>query len=212
MTNSNLTHIGVIIDRSGSMYLIKKDTEGGLSSFIEEQKKQPGDVRVSLAQFDNEYELVYDSVPLDDVKYQLRPRGATALHDAIGRFVTDLGENFANQKENDRPDKVIVLIMTDGMENSSVDWNNESVKKLITQQQDEWSWEFVFMGANIDSITTAKAMGIATTNSIDYGTTRDGVQNVFAAASSYVSTTRSGLANTGFTQEQREAAADKSSK
>ena len=188
------------------MYGIRTDTEGGIKTFIEDQKKLPGEALVTLAQFDNRYDVVYESAKLDDIDYQLIPRGSTSLCDAIGKFVTDLGETLRNQSEDERPGKVVVLILTDGMENSSKEWDTDSVKKLVTQQQEHWSWEFVFMGANVDAISEAKHFGIRGDNAINYAPSSAGVTNVFSSASGYVTNTRSGLSNVGFTDEDRSAA------
>ena len=203
--NDNLTHIGVLVDRSGSMNMIRSDTEGGLRTFLQEQAAQPGEARVSLAQFDNYFESVYENAPIESVHYTLVPRGMTALLDAIGVFITDLGAMLAKIDEADRPSKVVVVILTDGAENSSREWTVEKVRELVTQQERDYNWEFVFMGANIDAIATAGQFGIKADNAIDYGATKAGVGNVFAAASNYVSTTRSGVV-ASFSDADRRAA------
>lgn len=207
MTDSNLTLIAALLDRSGSMETIKKDTEGGFNSFIEAQKKVPGAAQVTLAQFDTLYERVYSSISIHDVpKFTLKPRGGTALLDGIGRLVTEIGQELAALEEDKRPGKVIVVIMTDGEENSSHAYNVEKVRKLIKQQQDEWKWEFVFLGSNIDAIAVAGEIGIARGSSITY--TDANVPIAMAAVSNYVANTRSGL-QMDFSEEERSAAVKK---
>ena len=135
MTNADLMHLYFLLDRSGSMQSIREDTIGGFDAFIAEQRTQPGDCRVTLAQFDDRYDVVYVDLPVAEVPgLQLQPRGTTALLDAIGRLVTDAGERLAALPEADRPGTVIVGIMTDGHENSSKEWSHAAVKSLIQQQ------------------------------------------------------------------------------
>ena len=134
MTRSDLTHLYFLLDRSGSMQSIKTDTEGGFAAFIEEQRRAPGECRVTLAQFDNDYEVVYADRPLADVPpLDLQPRGSTALLDAMGRTISDAGTALAALRESERPGTVIVAIMTDGMENASHEWTHPAIKALVTQ-------------------------------------------------------------------------------
>jgi len=180
MTNPDLRHIAVILDRSGSMQAVKTDTEGGLAAFLEAQHDAPGTTTVSLYQFDDQYEAVYERKQLDDVPpFVLRPRGATALLDAVGRTITTLGEALADTQEADRPSEVIVVILTDGQENASSEYTATAVKKLITQQQDEYGWKFVFLGADQDAFAAGGEMGIgrATTLSYSSHTTRASMTN-----------------------------------
>ena len=125
MTDDNRVLIAVLLDRSGSMSSIKTDTEGGFAAFIDQQRGLNRDVRVTLAQFDTEYDVVYADRPLADVPpLALEPRGATALYDAIGRLVSDVGAELAAQPEEERPGAVIVVVLTDGHENSSREWTH----------------------------------------------------------------------------------------
>ena len=120
-TNADLTLIAVLVDRSGSMAQWREDMEGGLNAFVESQASEPGEAEITLAQFDTRYELVWPLGPIKDApKYALMPRGGTALLDAMGRFITQVGEELTQRDEADRPGKVIVCIVTDGLENSSV--------------------------------------------------------------------------------------------
>ena len=200
MTDSNYTHIGILVDRSGSMFSVLEDTEGGLKTFLDEQAKAPGEVKISLAQFDNEYEQVFENVTAEEAKkYRLVPRASTALLDACGKFITDLGATFNSMTEDQRPGKVIVVILTDGAENSSREWTQLNVKKLIKQQTDVYKWEFVFLGANIDAVSVAGGIGIARGSAITYDA--NNTAETISMASSYVMNTRNGV-KTDFTDEE----------
>lgn len=173
MTNANLRHIAVILDRSGSMRAVKDDTEGGLRSFLDTQTEAPGQTTVSLYQFDDQYEAVYENKPLTDVPpFKLRPRGMTALLDAVGRTITALGEHLDTKPEKDRPGEVIVVILTDGHENASSEYTLRQVKGLITEQRDTYGWTFVFLGADQDAFAAGGAMGIGRATTLSYSGTR----------------------------------------
>ena len=129
----------------------------------------PANVKVTLAQFDTEYEVVYAGTPIAEVPdFVVIPRGMTALLDAVGTFVTEIGDQLSAIPEDDRPGHVICLIMTDGMENSSHTWTWDAVKALTEQQQNEWNWTFIFIGANIDAIDVGGRMGFSPDYSITY--------------------------------------------
>ena len=135
MTRSDLTHLYFLLDRSGSMQSIKSDIEGGFAAFVDEQRKGAGECRATLAQFDDVYEVVYADRPIADVPpLDLQPRNMTALHDAMGRLITDAGARLAALPESQRPGTVIVAIMTDGLENASKEWTGASIKALVSQQ------------------------------------------------------------------------------
>lgn len=186
MTNPDLTLIAVLLDRSGSMQSIKSDTEGGFAAYMEQQREVPKRIEVTLAQFDTDYELVYANRPLAQVPpLLLEPRGMTALYDAVGRLITDIGAELADRAEQDRPGTVIVVVLTDGHENSSREWSHAAVKSLITQQQDVWKWNFLFLGANMDAVAIGTEMGFSPKQSITYAAAPQGVSGVFRAASAY---------------------------
>jgi uncharacterized protein YegL len=204
MTNADLTLIAVLVDRSGSMAQCRDDMEGGLNTFVESQASEPGDAEVTLAQFDTTYELVWPLGPINDApKYTLMPRGCTALLDAMGRFITEVGEELAKRDEGDRPGKVIVCIVTDGLENSSVDWTRESVKTLVERQRDQWQWEFAFMGADIDAVQEAASVGIPQKSSLTFD--KANARATYAMTNNYVSTLRVG-GKAAFTDEDRKSA------
>lgn len=203
MTNPDLTELIFVLDRSGSMWDQKVETEGGFNSLIDEQKKQPGKAKVTLAQFDNEYELVYEGKDIKKVKpLNLIPRGITALNDAIGKTIVTTGERFAALEEEDRPGTVIFVILTDGLENASQEYTDPaSIKALIDEQTNKYNWVFTFLGADKDAILTAKSYGIADSSALVYAGAATG--NAFSAVSSNVSLTRSGIGSFGYTQAQR---------
>ncbi|HNQ06395.1 MAG TPA: vWA domain-containing protein [Tetrasphaera sp.] len=185
MTDSTLTHLYFLLDRSGSMQSIKTDTEGGFAAFIAEQRNAAGRCRVTLAQFDNAYEVVYADLDVALVEpLTLQPRGTTALLDAIGRLVTEAGQSLARLPEAERPGTVVVAIMTDGLENASKEWTHAAVKALIEQQERDYLWQFLYMGADQDAIEVGARIGVAAANSLTYA--RGAVAPAMAAASSMV--------------------------
>ncbi len=169
MTRSDLTHLYFLLDRSGSMQSIKSDIEGGFAAFVEEQRRSVGECRATLAQFDDVYEVVYADQPVADVPpLDLRPRNMTALHDAIGRLVTDAGTELAALPEAQRPGNVVVAIMTDGMENASKEWTGASVKALVDLQTRAFNWSFLYMGADQDAVEVGVSLGIAPDHAVTY--------------------------------------------
>jgi uncharacterized protein YegL len=158
---ANLTDITLVVDRSGSMAQVKEDAEGGVNTFISEQVKEPGEALLTLVQFDTEYEFLHKGMPIQQVpKYELIPRGTTALLDAVGKAINETGERLAKIDEGDRPGLVIFVVMTDGQENSSKEFTKAQLKKMIEKQQNEFNWHFTFLGANQDAFTEAGGMGI----------------------------------------------------
>ena len=157
---SDLTDITLVVDRSGSMEQIRQDAEGGVNSFIAQQAKEPGEALLTLAQFDTEYDFIHKGVPISQVpKYELIPRGRTALLDAVGRAINETGERLAEMDEQDRPGLVVFVVMTDGLENSSVEFSKTKIKEMIEHQQEKYSWHFTFLGANQDAFAEAGRMG-----------------------------------------------------
>ena len=200
MTNPNLTHIAFLLDRSGSMQSIKDDTEGGFNAFIEEQRREAGECRVTLAQFDNEYEEVYRDLPLAEVPpLHLAPRGSTALLDSMGRLITTTGERLAALSDEEGPGIVIIGIMTDGHENASNEWTRPAIKSLVEQQTKAYNWQFLYLGADQDAIEVGSSLGVAASNSMTYS--RGKVHAMMSATSRNIGRTRSAMA-AGATPEQ----------
>ncbi len=158
---TDLTDIILVVDRSGSMEQIRSDAQGGVNSFIAEQANQPGEARLTLVQFDTEYEFIHRGVPISEAPpYKLVPRGMTALLDAVGRAVNETGERLAALDESERPGLVVFVVMTDGHENSSSEFTKDQVKQMIERQQNEYSWQFTFLGADQTAFDEAGGIGI----------------------------------------------------
>lgn len=216
MTNNDLTHLYFLLDRSGSMQSIREDTIGGFAAFMAEQRKHPGECRVTLAQFDDRYEVVYTDRPIGDVpELDLQPRGTTALLDAIGHIVTDAGTHLASLPESERPGTVIVGIMTDGYENASREWTHAAIKALISQQTKTYGWEFLYMGADQDAIEVGTSLGVQANRSMTYS--RGATMSAMAATGAMAGRLREARAagadatDIGYTAEERAASADPSS-
>lgn len=203
MTNPNYDHLLTVVDRSGSMFNIQEDMRGALDELFKAQAAEDGTCLVDYVQFDNHYELVFEDKPAGEAVATLEPRGSTALLDAIGKAVTDLGKKLADLPEDERPGNVIVAVVTDGMENSSVDWKPEDVRALIKEQEDKYNWTFTFLGANIDAVKVGASFGFNPDNSLTYTTNNTG--GTVAAASAFVTRTRTG-AKGGYTDEDRQNA------
>lgn len=203
MTNSNLTQVLLVVDRSGSMSGVANDMRGAIDEFFSQQAALDGECVVDYVQFDDTYEVVYTDRPVAEAKSELNPRGMTALLDAVGKSVTDLGVKLKNQNESERPGTVIVVVVTDGYENSSKDWTREGVAQLIKQQEETYKWEFTFLGANMDAVAVGQSFGFQADNSLTYATANAG--ETFASLSSYVTRSRKG-SNEGYTQDERDAA------
>jgi uncharacterized protein YegL len=169
MPNPARRHIAIVLDRSGSMITVRADTEGGLTAFLDAQTEAPGETTVSLYQFDDRYDAVYENRALADVPaYRLVPRGTTALFDAVGRTINTVGEQLAAKPDDERPGEVIVVILTDGHENDSREFTQAQVKSAITHQQDQYGWQFVFLGADQDAFEAGGGMGIRSDSTLSY--------------------------------------------
>ena len=166
---SDLSDITLVVDRSGSMAQVRNDAEGGVNTFISQQVTEPGEALLTLVQFDTEYEFLHTGVPVQNVpKYELVPRGMTALLDAVGRAINETGERLAKMPEADRPGLVVFVVTTDGEENSSKEFNKSQIKEMIERQQNDFNWHFTFLGANQDAFAEAGGMGIHAAGVADY--------------------------------------------
>lgn len=169
MSNPNLTWLVFLLDRSGSMQSIKFDIIGGFEAFIAEQRAGGGLCAVTLAQFDTEYEVVYRGIPLGQVApLALCPRGSTALHDSMGKLITDTASEIDALPEDDKPGTVIVAIMTDGLENASREWRQPDIKALVEQQTNDRGWEFLYMGADQDAVEVGRGLGVKEGQALTY--------------------------------------------
>ena len=186
----DLTETVAIVDRSGSMAVILDDAQGGVNSLIKDQKNGDGECNFTLVQFDTEYEVIHDGIPIGDVsEYELKPRGGTALLDAIGQTINTVGNRLSKMPESERPSLVVVAIATDGHENSSKEFNKSQIKEMIERQQNVYSWKFIFLGANQDAFSEAGGIGINAQSAADFGVNK--IQNAYAAASSNILRMRS---------------------
>ncbi|MBD5785057.1 hypothetical protein IF650_02580 [Cellulosimicrobium terreum] len=182
MSDNTLTHLAMLLDRSGSMQSIKAATEQGFDLFLAEQREAPGRCTVTLAQFDNEYEEVYTDLDIREVPpLDLRPRGMTALLDSIGRLVQTIALRIAQLPEEERPGAVIVGIMTDGLENASKEFTHAAIKALVTEREETFGWTFLYMGANQDAIEVGASLGVKRERSLTYDTAN--VDQAYAATS-----------------------------
>ena len=159
----DLTEIVFILDRSGSMAGLEKDTIGGFNAMIEKQRKEPGQALISTVLFDNESDVIHDRVPLDNLpaltEKEYYVRGCTALLDAVGVAIHHIGNVHKYAREEDRPEKTLFVITTDGMENASRRYTYDKVKTMIERQREKYGWEFLFLGANIDAAREATGFG-----------------------------------------------------
>ncbi len=180
---NNITELVFILDRSGSMSGLESDTIGGFNSMIEKQRKQDGECYVSTVLFDNVSEVLHDRVKLSDIKKMTEDdytvRGCTALIDAIGCAIHHIGNVHKYAREEDVPEHTMFVIMTDGLENASHIYSSSKVKKMIEKEKEKYGWEFLFIGANIDAVETAKHFGIGADRSVNYHADKQGTAVVY---------------------------------
>jgi uncharacterized protein YegL len=185
-----LTEIVYILDRSGSMGGLEEDTIGGFNSMMEKQKKTGEKALVSTVLFDDECEVIHDRVPINKVEKmtdkQYYVRGCTALLDVVGGAIHHIGNIHKYAREEDRPEKTIFVITTDGLENASCNYSYEKVQKMVKRQQKKYGWEFIFIGANIDAYAEAQKYGIRKDRAVNYVCDDIGTANVYAGVSKAV--------------------------
>ena len=194
---SNLTELVFILDRSGSMSGLESDTVGGFNSMLQKQQKESaksGSCRITTVLFDNDYELLHDKIDIQAVKQIIEKeyfvRGQTALLDAIGKTISKIASVQENTADEYRADKVLFIITTDGLENASSEYSSKKVKKLIEKQKSKHGWEFIFMGANIDSVETAGKLGINADRAVNWVADNKGTALSYNAMSAAVGTFR----------------------
>ena len=190
----NLTELVFILDRSGSMSGLEKDTIGGFNSMIEKQRKQDGECIVSTVLFDDECQVIHDRVSLENIKPMTEDdyyvQGCTALIDAIGGAIHHIGNVHKYARPEDVPENTIFIITTDGQENSSRRYSSSRVKHMIERQKAKFGWEFLFIGANIDAVETAKRYGIEQDRAVNYHADPQGTSIVYESVSKAVCNVR----------------------
>ncbi len=189
----NCTELVFILDRSGSMAGLESDTIGGFNAMIEKQKKTEGDCWVSTVLFSDRSEVIHDRLPLEKVppltEEDYSVGGCTALLDAIGDAVKHVGSIHKYARKEDVPEHTMFVITTDGMENASRRYSSSEVKKLIEKQKEK-GWEFLFLGANIDAVETAKTFGIREDRAVNYKADSAGTRLNFQVLAEAVSQVR----------------------
>lgn len=188
--NNNLTELVFIIDRSGSMYGLEKDTIGGFNSLIEKQRNEDGECYVSVVLFDDVSEVLYDRVKLENVREMTADdysvRGCTALIDALGGAIHHIGNIHKYARNEDVPEHTVFVIITDGMENASRMYSSDRVKNAVKRQKEKYGWEFLFIGANIDAVETAANYGIGADRAVNYNADSKGTGILYETVSSAV--------------------------
>ena len=190
----NLTELVFILDKSGSMSGLEKDTIGGFNSMLDQQRKVDGECVITTVLFDNRYELLHDRIdiravqPITGKEYFVG--GSTALLDAIGKTIHKIGTVQKNTAEEYRAEKVMFVIITDGEENASRHYSSMQIREMIQRQKERYGWEFIFLGANIDAVETAGRFGIDADRAVDYVPDSEGTELNFRIMSQTVATFR----------------------
>ena len=196
----DMTSIHCVIDRSGSMGPLQDDAIGGFNKFLDEQKKVPGEAEISIALFDDQYDIIANGVKIKDAQPFTHatyvPRGMTALYDAIGKTMNEAGTRFSNMPESERPNKVLFIILTDGQENSSKEFTKDKIFEMIKTQKEKYNWEFIYLGANQDAMAVGGSIGIGANNCMSYTNDSAGTSKAYATVSCCTSNFR----NTGSAQ------------
>ncbi len=191
---TNLTELVFILDRSGSMAGLESDTIGGFNSMLKKQKDEPGEAVVTTVLFDDKYELFHDRIdirgirPITEKEYFVR--GSTALLDAIGYTVSKIASVQKQTSREHRADKVMFVITTDGMENASREYTFAKIKSLVEKQKEKYGWEFIFLGAHIDAISTAASFGISADRAANFVSDSEGTSLNYKVVSEAVSAFR----------------------
>ena len=194
MMKKNLTELVFILDRSGSMAGLEDDTIGGFNSMLEKQRAEPGEAYVSTVLFDNRSEVIHDRLPLERVPALTRKeyyvRGCTALLDAVGGAIHHIGNIHKYAREEDRPQRTLFVITTDGMENARRRYDYPRVREMIERQKEKYGWEFLFLGANIDAAKEAARFGISAERAANYHADHQGTGLVYEAVNAAVCAVR----------------------
>ena len=191
---TNIVELVFILDKSGSMSGLESDTIGGYNAMLKKQQEEQGEVIVTTVLFDDNYELLHDRInikgirPITEKDYFVG--GCTALLDAMGKTIHKIGNAQRHTDEEHRADKVMFVITTDGMENASHEYTNEKIKNMVEMQKEKYGWEFIFLGANIDAISTAARFGIESDRAANYNADGEGTRLNYEAVNYVVSELR----------------------
>jgi len=192
-----MTELVFILDRSGSMHGLEKDTIGGFNSMINKQRKEPGAAVVSTVLFDDESKVIHDRLPLESIPPMTENEycvgGCTALLDAVGGAIHHIGNIHKYARKEDVPRKTLFVITTDGMENASHNYTYEKIHAMIKRQQEKYGWEFIFLGANIDAAAEAKRFGIDESRAANYHCDETGTALNYEVLSDVVCAVRMGV-------------------
>ncbi len=207
-----LSEIHVILDRSGSMRGSEADMEGGFQTFLDAQRKEPGECLASLYQFDTEYETVFERRDIREVAgLKLSPRGGTALHDALGHTIDRVGARLRETPEAERPENVIFIILTDGNENSSRSYTGPQVAEKVKRQKESYNWRFIFLGADHDAVCAGTSLGTDHGSTLQFSKSRKGINATFSNLTKGVNAYRAGgavAASFCYTNEDRALSLD----
>lgn len=202
MTDPDYTAICLVIDRSGSMERIRTDTEGAINAFVRDQVTE-GRRTIRIVTFDNTHEEFCGSTDAVDVPpFELHPRGRTALLDAMGYSIAEFGGELAGLPEHERPAHVVFAVMTDGHENSSVEYDWATVAKMVAHQESVFGWKVLYLGANQDAIAVGARLGVKPGQTMTYDASAQGTRSAVHSTSEFVSATAAGRA-AEFTDDQR---------
>ena len=190
----NLTDITIILDRSGSMEYIKKSTIKGFNSFLKEQQNSEGKAKLTLIQFDHEYQVLYEAIDIKNAKKLNKetfvPRGSTALLDAIGTTIDSTKKRIKLLSKSEKPDNTLVVIITDGEENSSNKFTRENIFKKISKREKKSNWKFIFLGSNQDAIAVGAEFGIRANQSLTFANNNKGTEMAFMSVSKIIHESR----------------------
>ena len=194
MANNNITEMVFILDRSGSMAGLEADTIGGFNALVEKQRRQPGRAYVSTVLFDTRCTVLHDRVRLEDVRpmtaADYTAGGCTALMDAVGGAIHHIANIHRYARPEDVPEHTVFVITTDGMENASCRYSSDRVKQMIAHEKEKYGWEFLFLAANIDAVSTAARFGIGADRAVDYQADSQGTGVLYDTVSHAVSAVR----------------------
>ena len=197
----NFTLVVMVLDKSGSMSSVQADTIGGFNNFIQKQKELPGECKFSLVQFDYTWHYTINNLDIVNVpelsEATFTPYGGTALLDTLGNTINQVGSDLRQMKEGDRPSKVLFIVLTDGQENSSYHFSRDQVFDMIKRQREIYSWEFIFLGANQNAISSGLGMGFTVGKSATFVANTKGTQSTYTAINKLTTQYRSSISDQG---------------